>query len=217
MTIITDYTSLQAAVTEYLARDQDTTLIARIPTFIQLAEAKFNREIYVRQMETRATALIDTGASEPEFISLPADFQSMRRVRLSGVSGKPHLDFKSGTQLDEFRTSRGNAVGRPQFFTIFGDEIELAPTPDDNYTLEMVYRQKIPDLATNSTNWLLTLAPDLYLYGALLESAPYIKEDGRIQTWALGFSTALDGLNRLGLTSTFNAGPMAVRSSGVTP
>jgi hypothetical protein len=66
VTQIVDYTSLQAAVTEYLARDQDATLIARIPTFIQLAEAKFNRQLFVRQMEQRSTALTE---------SLPADFQ----------------------------------------------------------------------------------------------------------------------------------------------
>ena len=93
MTEITDYTSLQSAVTEYLARDQDTTLIARIPTFVQLAEAKFNRQLFVRQMEQRATALVDLGSNEPEFISLPSDFQSMRRVRLSSVAGKPCLEF----------------------------------------------------------------------------------------------------------------------------
>ncbi len=45
MTQILDCSSLRAAVTEYLARDQDATLIARIPTFIQLAEAKFNRQL----------------------------------------------------------------------------------------------------------------------------------------------------------------------------
>jgi hypothetical protein len=55
VTEIIDITSLQAAVTEYLARDQDTTLIARIPTFIQLAEAKFNRQLFVRQMEQRTS------------------------------------------------------------------------------------------------------------------------------------------------------------------
>jgi hypothetical protein len=44
-----------------------------------------------------------------------------------------------------------------------------------------------------------------------------MKEDERIQTWALGFSSALDSLNQLGLTSTFNAGPMNLRVSGVTP
>ena len=63
----------------------------------------------------------------------------------------------------------------------------------------------------------LALAPDLYLYGALLESAPYIKEDGRLQTWGALYRSALDGLNNIGLTSTFNAGPMTVRISSVTP
>lgn len=216
MTQIVDYASLQAAVIEYLARNQDATLIARIPTFIQLAEAKFNRQLFVRQMEQRSTALVDTASDEPEFISLPGDFQSMRRVRLSSMTGKPCLEFKSGTQIDEYRFGTSNVAGQPRYFTVFGDEIEIAPTPDAAYTIEMIYRKNIPPLASNDPNWLLTLAPDLYLYGALLESAPYIKEDGRIQTWGLGLAAALNELNNLGLTSTFNAGPMTVRVSGQT-
>lgn len=214
MTQIADYASLQTAVTEYLARDQDLTLIARIPTFIQLAEAKFNRQLFMRQMERRSTVRVNFASSEPEFISLPADFQSMRRVRLSGVTGNPRLEFKSGTQMDEYRFATSGVTGQPRYFTVSGDEIELAPAPDAAYAIEMVYRKNIPPLASNGSNWLLTLAPDLYLYGALLESAPYIKEDARIQTWGLGFSSALADLNNLGLTSTFDAGPMTVRVSG---
>ena len=215
MTQIIDYTSLQAAITEYLARDQDATLIARIPSFVQLAEAKFNRQLFVRQMEQRSIAVVDLTSSEPEFIALPSDFQSMRRVRLSSVPGKPSLEFRSGTQMDEYRFATCDIAGQPRYFTVFGDEIELAPTPDAVYTIEMVYRQNVPALASNATNWLLTLAPDVYLYGALLESAPYIKEDARIQTWGLGFTSALGDLNNLGLTSTFNAGPMTIRPTGV--
>lgn len=218
MATIASYSDLTTAVTEYLARDQDATLIARIPTFIQLAEAKFNREIYVRQMEVRSTTTVDMNSSEPAFITLPDDFQSMRRVRLSSVTGKPLLDFRSTIQLDEYRLNSGDVAGQPLYFTIFGTEMELAPTPDAAYTIEMIYRANIPALtSTNTANWLLTLAPDLYLYGTLLETAPYLKEDERIQTWATGFKIALDGLNMLGMTSTFNAGPMQVRISGVTP
>lgn len=212
---ITDYSSLSTAIQEYLARDQDDVLGGRIPSFIRMFEAKMNRELFVRQMEKRATALVDLASDEPEFISLPADFQSMRRARLSSVTGKPCLEFKSGTQMDEYRFGVSDVAGRPRYFTVFGDEIELAPTPDAAYVIEMVYRAKIPPLST--TNWLLTLAPDLYLYGCLLESAPYIKEDGRLVTWGALYKSALDGLNNLGLTSTFNAGPMTVRISSVGP
>jgi hypothetical protein len=215
--MIQTYSDLQSAVIEYIARDQDAVFIARVPSFIQLFEAKANRLLFTRQMEQRSTALIDITTEEPEFIALPTDFQSMRRIRLSSVQGKPHLDFKSGTQLDEYRYSIGDTTNQPLFFTIFGDEIEVCPQPGQDYTVEMIYRQNVPALSANATNWLLTLAPDLYLYGALMETAPYIKEDARLQTWGAGFQTALDGLNNLGLTSTFNASPMMVRPSGVTP
>ena len=211
---IENYTSLQTAVTEYLARDHDTVLIARIPTFVQLFESKINRSLFVRQMEVRVTALTDPTQGEPEFIALPADFQSMRRARLSSVQGKPLLEFRSTAQLDEFRSLGGDAPGQPLFFTIFGNEMELAPTPDAVHTVEMIYRQNIPPLAANNTNWLLTLSPDLYLYGALMESAPYIKEDPRIQIWGALFASALNDLNELGKASAFNAGPLTVRPAG---
>lgn len=212
---ISTYAELLDAGSNWLGGRTDLTL--RLPEFIVLCEAKLNRSLFVRQMETRSTAVVVTTNTEPEFISLPSDFQSMRRMRVSSVAGKPSLEFKSGVQMDEYRFGTSNVSGQPRYFTIMGDEIELAPTPDTTYTIEMVYRKMIPALASNSPNWLLTLAPDIYLYGMLLESAPYIKEDERIQTWGTGFASAVDGLNRLGLTSTFNAGPSVVRVSGATP
>jgi hypothetical protein len=211
---ISNYTELQAAVANYLARD-DLTL--RIPEFVTLCEAKLNRELFVRQMEERSTVTVDTAADEPEFITLPDDFQSMRRLRLSSVTGKPRLQYLSGAQADEKRYGGSDVAQQPAYFTIVGDEMELIPTPDSAYEIEMVYRKTIPPLADNTTNWLLTLAPDAYLYGTLLEAMPYTKDDERIQVWLAGFSAAIDGLNRLSLTSTFNAGPMAVRASGITP
>ena len=209
------YTSLQSEIADYLARDD---LTAKIPTFIALAEAKFNRGLFVRQMEQRSTALIDLNSDEPEYISLPLDFQSMRRVRVSSVQGKPRLDFKSGVQADEYRYQSGDVTGLPKYFTVLGDEIELIPTPDAAYTVEMVYRRNVLALsADNPTNWLLQLAPDAYLYGALLESAPYTKEDERIAVWGAGLSTVIDGLNNLGMTSTFNAGPLTQGGRNPTP
>jgi len=209
------YTQLQDAVSNWLGGRTDLT--SRIPEFITLCEAKLNRELFVRQMETRSTTTADTTDTEPEFISLPSDFQSMRRIRLSSVTGKPRLIYLNGTQADEARYGDDNTSGQPIYFTIMGSEIELIPTPDSNYTIEMVYRKYIPALASNSTNWLLTLAPDIYLYGTLLETAPYIKEDERIQVWATGFSQTLESLNRLGQQSSYNSGPLSVTVSGATP
>lgn len=211
---IDTYTTLQSAVANWLARDD---LTSRIPEFITLCEAKLNRVLFVPQMETRSTTTCDTSDTEPEFISLPTDFQTMRRVRLSGVTGKPRLSFLSQTQLDDYRYSIDNVSDQPVYFTIMGSEMELAPTPNEDFELEMVYRKKIPALASNSTNWLLTLAPDIYLYGALLEAMPFIKDDSRVQLWASAFSTVLDDLNNLGFRQSFDSGPSSVTLPGVVP
>ncbi len=211
---LTTYTELRASIADYLARSD---LTSAIPDYIRLTEAKLNRDLKCRQMETRSTTVTDTGDDEPEFISLPSDFQAMRRIRLSSVTGKPRLDYLSGAQADEFRYYRANTTGQPTHFTIMGDELELLPTPALEYTIEMVYRKYIPALATNETNWLLTLAPDVYLYGALMEAAPYLHEDERIQTWSQGFNGVIDELNRMSMTSAFNAGPMAISVTGYNP
>jgi hypothetical protein len=211
---ISTYTELLAAGANWLARDD---LTSRIPEFVVLCEAKLNRTLFVRQMETRSTTTCDTTDDNPEFISLPSDFQTMRRVRLSGVTGKPRLQFMTQTQIDDYRYSIDNVSDQPVYFSIMGDEMELAPTPNEDFTLEMVYRKNIPALASNSTNWLLTAAPDVYLYGMLLESAPYIKEDERINTWALGFATAISQLNELSHKQSFDSGPSMIWLPGVTP
>lgn len=212
---ITSYTTLCTAVANWLARDD---LTSRIPEFITLFEAKANRELRCPQMEKRSYTSVDTGNTAPEFISLPGDFQTMRRLRLSGVTGKPRLANVSGQQADMLRYSIANVSGQPEFFTIIGNELELIPTPGQDYELEMIYRANLDPLDSDTaSNWLLDLAPDAYLYGALLEAAPYMKDDNRIAVWAAGLTTAFDGLNRLGMEQSYMSGPMSVRIEGPVP
>lgn len=211
---IDSYTTLQAAIANWLARDD---LTGRIPEFVALTEAKLNRSLFVPQMETRSSTTIDINSAEPEFVSLPSDFQTMRRIRLSGVTGKPALKFLTGTQMDTVRYSRDNVAGQPCYFSIVGTEIELVPTPREAYVLEMVYRATIPPLASNATNWLLTMAPDVYLYGSLMEAAPYTKDDERVSIWLAGFTSAMSTLNDLGNMQSFDSGPSQIVLPGNTP
>lgn len=211
---LSNYTELQASVASYLARD-DLTLA--IPDFIRLAEAKFNRVLMHPKMEARATLTVSTLLPSPEFLDLPSDFQTMRSARLSGVAGKPRLGFMTQTQIDDYRYSRDNVTGQPFYFSITGTQMELAPTPNDNYTVQVVYRGNIPALASNSTNWLLTLAPDLYLYGSLLEASPYIQNDERLSVWGSAVATVIDQLNVHGERQSFNSGPTTVSLPGITP
>jgi hypothetical protein len=207
------YDGLVAEVQDWLFGRSD--IAAKAPTFIRMLEAKANRKLMVRQMETRARATVDINSDEPEFISLPGDFQTMRRVRLPAETGKPRLEFKTSAQLDELRDSNSDRTGTPQCFTVAGDEMELWPTPSTAIEIEMTYRCNLPALGDNEpTNWLLVLAPDVYLYGALMEAAPYLHEDERIATWANGLQGAFDDLGKLSEQATFNAGPLTVRRRG---
>lgn len=219
---INTYATLVSAVTEYLAREEDTTLAARVPDFITLCEAKINRVLLHPKMETRTTLTVDTGAASPEFLTLPTDYQTMRVVRLSGVTGKPRLEFLTQTQIEDYRYSIDNVSDQPVYWSLVSNagalQMELAPTPNEDYDVEIVYRANISALtSSNTTNWLLTQAPDVYLYGALLEAAPYTKNDARIAVWASGFETAIDQLNIHGSRQSFDGGPTDVRLPGVVP
>lgn len=203
------YTNLTAEVASWLFNRTD--LSTKTPTFIRMFEAKANRILRCRQMEQRSTADIDMNSDEPEFIALPLNFQTMRRLRLKSVTGKPRLKFATGPQIDEMR-ERDDTPGTPTHFTVFGDELELYPTPVQSEQLEMVFRKNLTALSdSNATNWLLDLAPDLYLYGALMEAAPYLHEDERIATWASGVASGFEQLNRLSEEATYNAGPLVIR------
>lgn len=202
------YTALQSEISDYLARDD---LTAKIPSFIALAEAKFNRVLVCKDMEQRSTATLNLASAEPEFLSLPSDYQAMRRLRITSIASKPRLEFATQAFLDDKRFSSGNITGQPRWFTVLGTELELFPTPDAAYTLEMVYRKAIPPLANNAANWLLLAHPDAYLYGALLEAEPYMKNDGRISTWAQALSSVIDQINSVSQIAAFNAGPLAMQ------
>jgi hypothetical protein len=212
---ISNYSELLTAVASWMARSD---LTARIPEFIALAEAKFNRNLFVPQMEQRSTASVDSSSDDPEFISLPSDFQTMRSVRLNGVTGKPRLQFMSKTQIDDYRYCRDDVSGRPIYFAVVGADMELAPTPNENYELEMVYRKNLTPLsASNTSNWLLASAPDLYLYGALNEAAVFMEQDDRIPLWQANLKSAVDAINILGERQEYAPSPASISLPGVTP
>ena len=92
--------------------------------------------------------------------------------------------------------SADNVAGKPLFYTHSESQFELYPTPDGAYAAEVLYYQQVPALSDSATgNWLLTAAPDLYLYGALIHSAPYLVEDGRTAVFAQMYGAAVNQLN----------------------
>jgi len=158
--------------------------------FVTLAEAQMQRELRHPEMEKRTTVTIDA-----RFSAVPSDF--LAPVRLHLTTKYRALDLVSVDEMARRRAENDDAAGEPTRYAVVAGEFEFQPTPDASYTLELYYRRTLPALSdANTSNWLLDRAPDAYLYGALLQSAPYLQEDGRVQTWAALYREAIQGLNR---------------------
>ncbi|MCP5015755.1 MAG: hypothetical protein GY938_10875 [Ketobacter sp.] len=195
---ITTYSELQTSIATWLVRDD---LTAIIPDFITLAEAKFKRDIRVREMEKRATADAVT-----EYTGLPSDFLEIRSAYLN-TDPKQQLRVMA---LSEIRSRwLGSTAGQPKAFAITGDEILLAPAPDGTYEIELDYYAFSALSDSNTTNWLLTSYPDIYLWAGRLEGASYVGNEKKIVE-ANGFlATALKSLENSDWAATF-PGPLTV-------
>lgn len=183
---LSNYTELKASVADWLNR---TDLTSVIPDFIALAEAQIERTLRTRQMMVRATASIDT-----EYSAVPADFLETKSIKLN-TNPVTSLTFETVDALDSLKSTTYISAGKPQLFSIVGGQIRVLPVPDSTYTAELIYYAKLSKLSsTNATNWLLTQAPDVYLYGSLMQAAPYLKDDARIPVWASIYTRGLEEL-----------------------
>lgn len=102
--------------------------------------------------------------------------------------------FRTIESMEQYKRANPG-VGRPSEYTVLGDNFMFLKAPDTSYTATLVYYAAIPRLsALVTTNWLLEKHPDIYFYGSLLNSAPYLKEDARIAVWAQLYQSAVDAL-----------------------
>ncbi len=173
---ITNYGTLKTAIADTLNRDDLTSVI---PRFVSLAHAQFNRKIRSHRQITRASLTINT-----QIEAMPADWMETIRITMDGNPIRV-LTQISVDDLTRYRTAVNDATDAPAYFAHNGTDIEVFPTPSTSYTGQITYYAKITALsADGDTNWLLTNHPDLYLYGALVHTAPYLKDDSRLAVWA---------------------------------
>ena len=195
------YSALQTSIAGFLNRDD---LTATIPDFITLAEAQLNRDVRHWRMETRATTDLDG-----RYVALPSDW--VETIRLTASANYRALTLYSVDQLERLRPNASS--GAPQAYTHTAGALELFPTPDSTYEGELLYYAKIPALSDSATsNWLLADSPDAYLYGALLQSAPYLQDDARVAVWAALYSAAVTRLNDVSNAAKWSGTSLRIRT-----
>ena len=179
-----NYAELKTTVADWLARSDLTSVI---PTFISLTETELDRILDAPERETFATAL--TGE---DYIQLPL-FYELRRLAIDETHElqviTPEQLFVVAPKLPK--------TGKPKYVVVGSNSLELWPKPDGEYTYSILYKERIPSLSDdNPTNWLLSKHPDVYLYGALTHSAPYLHHDERIGVWSTKYSNIVQQINK---------------------
>ena len=187
-----NYTQISEKVADWINRGD---LSARIPDFIELAEERMNRALRVRQMErslaataitdnliTPATDVIDVKALwVPNYERTPLKPQGLESVIAGGYQGTPTLYAWDGADLR---------------FDGAGD-------------VQGVLYVRIPALVTATTNWVSEGSWSLYLFGALLEAALFVRDDVAAQLWEGRFGQVLDEVRG---NDQRRAGPMVARA-----
>lgn len=181
-----NYGELKAAIADWLIRDD---LSVRIPEFIRMAEARFNRELRTRQMMRRATADINT-----HFFPLPRDWLEAINIQVDGRSVSP-LEVKAPDYLDAIRSREPS--GQARYYTFVNRTIELVPPPPPPVHVEMTYYGAIEPLTdAEPVNWLLAESPDLYLYASLMSAEAFLMNDDRITIWSTLMTQAMQAMQQ---------------------
>lgn len=175
------YTELVSTVTSYLARTDLNTIV---PTFVQLAQERITRDLRTREM-----LKLSTTTATDSTVELPIDFLEMRELHFQG-NPPVTLEYQSPDKF--FRNHVTTTSGLPYYFTIIGYEMQFAPVPDDNQTLQMLYYAKPTFISpTVSSNLYLANYSDALLYATLAEAEPYLMNDARLQVWASMYERAI--------------------------
>lgn len=192
------FSGLKTSIAAFLNRSDLTSVI---PDFITLAEAQLMRRLAKRLSEegkplprnavTRNAAF----SISAETVSAPSYF--LGPINFTIDAEAVQLTYLSPTSFAAEKAGRGTsaATAVPRFYTVLGSSFQFCPVPDATYTGTLVYWTKLTPLSDIATyNWILTNHPDVYLYGALVQAAPYLMDDSRLSVWGQLFVTAVDDM-----------------------
>jgi hypothetical protein len=170
----------------------------RIYRAIGRAEAMFNRELRVPQMEQQVDLAITQEATD-----LPADFLALRAVYREGNPDRALRSMSPTGLRDQFF----GMPGQPQAYALENRRLIVGPVGDAPITM-LYYAKLVPLTENNPTNWLLLEYPDLYLHQVLAILFAKIGDDERAATNLGIAATLIVRANEAGKKARWGASPL---------
>jgi hypothetical protein len=192
------FTSLQEDMRRYLERGAvaDTEVYEQLPSLINLAERAIATELKFQGFINVVTTTLVQGTSVYEKPDRWRQTVSMNFGTGATNDSRTPLYPRSYEYLRAYWPD-STVEEQPEFYADYDYQHWLvAPTPDDNYPIEIVYYQQPPLLdSSNQTNWLTDYAPNALLYRSLLEATPFLKNDERIPVWEGMYAKQMQAIN----------------------
>lgn len=187
------YDSLLVDIRRYLERgftaESDAIVYEQLPRLVTLGERRIARELKIQGFIVPIQTNLQVGLAVYPKPDRWRDTISMS-VNNVPIFARSY-EYIRNYWPDESQT------GSPQFYADYDyQHWIIAPTPSVIQTLEILFYQQPRLLGDDvQTNWLTEYAPDLLLYASLLESAPFLKKDERIQVWQGMYDRAAQAIN----------------------
>jgi hypothetical protein len=154
---------------------------------VRLAEAHLNLELRSREMLASTDITLTDGVG-----TLPTDFLGAHSVILK-TTPRRVLDQVTYESQDAMTDTTQSGTGCT--YSIYGESIRVAPRPTQD--VELLYYQEIPNLESNSTNWLMTKYPNIYLTACQMEIYRYLREDRDMEIEAQRLQAMIQDLDEL--------------------
>lgn len=148
------YANLTTALSSWDERSFSTD---ETDEFILLAEAKANRKL-ARDFRRQSSSTIGTDSSG--YGALPTGFLGLVSIKRD-LNGSRPLRQVAWDAIDTLNPN--GDVDDAVYYAISGTEFRVAPVCEDDFVL--TFDKKVTALSvSNTSNWLLSLAPDYYLF-----------------------------------------------------
>lgn len=201
-----NYAALKQAIQDY-TQNYEQTFIDNIPVFVQQAEERIYNSVQIPALRKNVTGVTSTGN---KYLSCPSDFLSSFSMAVIDTSG--NYEYLLNKDVNFMRASYPKATdsGLPKYYSLFGPTVSsgtittelsfiLAPTPDDNYSVELHYYYYPQSIVTAGTSWLGDNYDPVLLYGSLLEAYIFMKGEQDVMAfYKAKYDEAVAQLNRLG-------------------
>ena len=180
------YATLQTDIAGWMNR---TDLTALIPSFITIAETRFQLDVRSWQMIVAASLTV---LANDKGVAVPDDWLEWDAL---SISGRP-LEYINADLMQAYVRQGYDSNYAAKYTMVGGALIVGGPAPND-VIVDTTYYGQIPTLAAapGNTNWLLDTYPSLYLYGSLVGGFNYIGDDQNAAKYTSAYGDVLNDIN----------------------